>query len=231
MPSTDLDRRLQAALSAGREPDASTEALASMSAELPRRRTRRRLALAGVGASALGALGLTLGLVAGLSAPQQLRTAAPRSVHSTPGTGRSCVEVAVGNGPALCEGHVTTSPSTAVAAPLENTAPFGAATSVRGPTATIRVPVGQRVEVLLPPLSGVTWANVTMAALADRGTPGAGQWSLGVLHHSSGGRTVAVITPADRGRYVLAATGLAACAAATPCHPSEVGWLVRLSVR
>jgi len=223
MPPTDVEGRLRAALSVPWEPNASSEALASLRSGLPAHRARRRLARAGAAATGLGVLGLTLGLALGIQrGPSPLRTAAPRL---GPSPAASCVEVGAGSGPAACVGRILPLATPASAAPLQRNAQFGSA-SGSGTTGAVNVAAGQRVVVSLPSLAGVTWQGVALADLAPSGAVQA----LGSLHRDAHGRTVAVLARARPGHYVLSAIGSASCAAAG-CTTSGVRWSVTVHVR
>jgi hypothetical protein len=240
MPA-DLDERLRRALALPHEPAASRESLRSVTSALPRYRARRRAIVGATGASVLGVLGLTLGLlVVGLQGSSTTTTAAPpvqsgaspRAAAGPP----TCVRVQVGSGVARCAGRITSivnngSPAMgAEAGPLSDNGQLYAPQEVPAPTATIRAAVGERVVLSLPHLSGVDWSQVTLHNTAFRG-PGSGNHPLATHINRATGSTVAVVSHAAGGGYTLVATGSVTCPTASTCASSTRVWVITLDVR
>jgi hypothetical protein len=233
MPPTDLDERLRRALALPRESAASEEAMGSVVSALPLYRARRRAVVGATGASVLGVLGLTLGLLVVVGVlGKSTTTTVPLAA------GPTCVQVQVGTRPASCVGRVTSS---------EATGPFPAGLSAPGgknaqefvplqptpptSTATIRATAGERIVVSLPRISGVSWDHVTLHNLALKGPPGSGERSVNTRVERATGRTVAVVPGAIKGGFALVATGAASCTSGPECVPTTDQWSITINVR
>ena len=237
MPPSDLDERLRRALALPREPAASEEAMGSVVSALPGYRARRRALVGATGASVLGVLGLTLGLlVVGLQGKSPT-TAGPFAASAP--SGPTCVQVQVGTRPASCVGRVTSTEATSLLpagrsasrsgqnaqeyAPLQSPPPTS--------TATIQVTTGERIVVSMPRISGVSWDRVTLHNLALSGPSGSGEGSLKTHVESATGRTVAVVPHAMKGGFALVATGSVSCTSGPACVPTTDQWSITLNVR
>jgi hypothetical protein len=232
MPTTDLDDRLRRALSSGREPAATDEAMGAIVSGLPRYRSRRRAVMGASGASALGVLGLTLALVlAGPGRPATTTAEPPGhapSARAEPAP--SCVQVLVGTGSASCTGEIASGPANGPLAAGTEAAPgqgaaFGTATTL--PNATIAASAGERVVVSLPAEAGFSWNRVTVTDLA---APGGGRRLTPRLDGATG-RAVAVVSHARAGEYAVVATGSVSCTSDQSCTSTAYRWSITLNVR
>ncbi|HXR54306.1 MAG TPA: hypothetical protein VN793_04580 [Acidimicrobiales bacterium] len=232
MPPSDLDERLRRALALPREPAASEEAMGSVVSALPGHRARRRALVGATGASVLGVLGLTLGLlVVGLQGKSP--TTSGQFAASAP-SGPTCVQVQVGTRPASCVGRVTSTEAAGRSASPggQNAQEFAPLQSTPSKsTATIQATTGERIVVSMPRISGVSWDHVTLHNLALSGPSGSGEGSLKTHVESATGRTVAVVPHAMRGGFALVATGSVSCTSGPACVPTTDQWSITLNVR
>jgi hypothetical protein len=247
MPPTDLDDRLRRALALPHEQVGTEEAMGSVLSAMPRYRARRRALVGATGASVLGVLGLTLGLlIVGLEGPSTTTTTAEPAPHARANAAApasACVEVQVATQPASCVGRIAS--TLAAGAPLSagaQSSPSGqngndhgpgtptfAHAATAAPTATVRAVAGQRVLVSLPVEPGVTWDRVTLTNLV--GPPSTGERRLPTHVELATGRTEAIVPHAGEGGYEVVATGSASCASGHSCVPTTYQWSVTLNVR
>lgn len=223
--AADLDARLRSALRLPDEPGATDETRAAVLAALRRYRGRRRIALAGVGASVLGALVLGLVAITGTVAQKP----GPTAVRSHGGSiasaaGPSCVEVRIGAGRLACAGQpaVVEAPrNTSLAGPAQPRYESAAPSST---AAVLHAASGRPVEVSLP-ISNTSWKRVLVVSEDHviRNVTRIGRVS---------GRAVATIRGLPPGTYVITALGAARCArgAFCPALAEQRSWTVTLTV-
>jgi len=225
----DLDDRLRRALALERGPGARTGALGELTSRLGRRRARRRVALGGLAAAVVVAGGLAVGFAATVPGRPVVNAAPPGStgVNRTPTAApvARCVQVQVGSGTPACAGSIGGAPS-AEFGPLESKA---AAAQPPIEIQTLRARVGQRLEVILPVLPGVSWGSVTLRP--ESATPGRTR-TLPAQFRPAGGHTVVVLDHAPAGRFALVAHGFAACPSPPNpgCEVVPEQWSVQLYV-
>jgi hypothetical protein len=220
----DLDTRLRSALRFPEEPGATDETRAAVLAALPRYRARRRLAVAGFGASALGALVIGLVAITGSGAPGRGPTA--EALHpGAPSAGQACVEVRIGSGPFACEGLPSAVSGAENASRAEPEQPGSVLTAPSSTAAGLRSVPGRSIQVSLP-LTTATWKSVSVVA-HDRVVRDVTRIRL------VSGRAVATISALPRGSYVITALGVPRCSpeAFCPSLAERQTWTVPLTVR
>jgi hypothetical protein len=244
MARGDLDQRLRAAFMLPGPPTNRDRQGRDAVSALPRYRARRRLAVAGIGASVAAVVGLSVGLVAGLQGSSTLQAAGPTVGHSAHGAPSQCVSVQLGSDRPVCAGRIESSAASTAEAPSA-----GAATST-GQTVpeygTARVPPsssgeglrttpGTRVVVSLPTRVGSSWTSVVLDPVPARGQAAPlpnGTRALRIHRDPRTGRTLALWPRTTPGAFELVASTLPSCAAATPgCQPRSLVWSITVEVR
>jgi hypothetical protein len=241
MPPSDLDGRLRRALSHPGEPVPSEESLGLVEAALTRRRARRRTVLGATGMAVLVVFGLTFGLLVGLRSPSTTTAAQSPGVasgRSTVTDAAKCVELQIGTGPTGCVGRITSVAENGT----EQAGPSGDASlepkfaQAQGQASSTVVPIttGTRVTVSLPNITSGSWDRVGIyeVGLTQQNAATDASHALPTHRDAASGVTVAVLSHATSGRFVLFAMSSGTCATPAPsCAQTARQWSITLNVR